>query len=91
MLKSTGWRPGPPLRKLARVGRLVRHKRERHSLGLPRLGPAPANPAQASSFNNQTVRMIVHTSIGGTRVRVELSNAYGTAPLTSARRTSRCA
>src|ERR1700691_850257 len=32
---------------------------------------APANPAQASSFNNQTVRMIVHTSIGGSRVRVE--------------------
>jgi len=43
---------------------------------------APANPAQASSFNNQTVRMIVHTSIGGTRLRVELSNAYGTGPLT---------
>jgi lysophospholipase L1-like esterase len=43
--------------------------------------PAPANPAQASSFNDQTVRMIVHTSIGGSRVRVELSNAYGTAPL----------
>jgi lysophospholipase L1-like esterase len=42
---------------------------------------APANPAQASSFNNQTVRMIVHTSIGGSRVRVELSNAYGTAAL----------
>jgi lysophospholipase L1-like esterase len=42
---------------------------------------APANPAQASSFNDQTVRMIVHTSIGGSRVRVELSNAYGTAAL----------
>ncbi|HEY1758309.1 MAG TPA: SGNH/GDSL hydrolase family protein [Bryobacteraceae bacterium] len=43
--------------------------------------PAGPNPAQASSFNNQTVRMIVRTSIGGSRVRVELSNAYGTAPL----------
>src|SRR5277367_4453221 len=43
--------------------------------------PAPPTPAQASSFNNQTVRMIVHTSIGGSRVRVELSNAYGTAAL----------
>jgi lysophospholipase L1-like esterase len=42
---------------------------------------APANPAQASSFNNQTVRMIVRSSIGGSKVRVELSNAYGTAPL----------
>ncbi len=34
------------------------------------------------SFNNQTVRMIVHTSVGGRRVRVQLSNAYGAAPLT---------
>jgi lysophospholipase L1-like esterase len=33
-------------------------------------------------FNNQTLRQIVHTSIGGSRVRVVLSNAYGTAPLT---------
>jgi lysophospholipase L1-like esterase len=43
--------------------------------------PAPATPAQASSFNNQTVRMVVRTSVGGSRIRVELSNAYGTAPL----------
>jgi lysophospholipase L1-like esterase len=33
-------------------------------------------------FNNQTLRQIVHTSIGGSSVRVVLSNAYGTAPLT---------
>jgi lysophospholipase L1-like esterase len=49
-------------------------------------GAAPAtaatkNLAQPTSFNDQTVRMIVHTSIGGSRARVELSNAYGTAPL----------
>jgi lysophospholipase L1-like esterase len=30
---------------------------------------------------NQTVRMIVHTSIGGHRVRVQLSNAYGASTL----------
>lgn len=33
------------------------------------------------SFNNQTVRMVVHTSIGGSRARIQLSNAHGTAPL----------
>ncbi len=33
------------------------------------------------NFNNQTLRQIVHTSIGGERVRVVLSNAFGTAPL----------
>jgi len=31
---------------------------------------------------NQTIRQIVRTSIGGSRVRVVLSNAFGTAPLT---------
>ena len=29
-------------------------------------------------FNGQTIRQIVHTSLGGDRVRVRLSNAYGT-------------
>jgi lysophospholipase L1-like esterase len=43
---------------------------------------APANaPAPGSNFNNQTVRMVVHTSIGGRRARVQLSNAYGAAAL----------
>ena len=29
------------------------------------------------SFNNQTIRMIAHTSIGGRRLRVELTNPFG--------------
>ncbi len=33
-------------------------------------------------FTNQTLRQIVHISIGGSKVRVVLSNAYGTAPVT---------
>jgi len=33
-------------------------------------------------FTDQTIREIVHTSIAGDRVRVRLSNAFGTAPLT---------
>ena len=32
-------------------------------------------------FTNQTLRQIVHTSVGGSRARVILSNAHGTAPL----------
>lgn len=32
-------------------------------------------------FNNQTIRMIAPVSIGGRRLRVQLSNAYGTTPL----------
>jgi len=37
----------------------------------------PAPP----TIKNQTVRMVVHTSIGGHRVRVQLSNAFGTSAL----------
>jgi len=35
----------------------------------------------AVTFNNQTLRMIVRVSLGGKRVRVRFSNAYGTQPL----------
>jgi lysophospholipase L1-like esterase len=34
-----------------------------------------------SQFQKQTLREVVHTSIGGRRVRVRLSNVFGTAPL----------
>src|SRR5690348_3812255 len=35
-----------------------------------------------NDFNNQSFRMIVHSSLGGDRLRVRLSNAFGTQPLT---------
>lgn len=34
------------------------------------------------SFENQTLRQITHVSLGGNEVRVRISNAYGSAPLT---------
>jgi lysophospholipase L1-like esterase len=37
--------------------------------------------APPATVNNQTLRQIVHTSIGGSRVRVVLSNVFGTAPV----------
>src|SRR4029450_13413825 len=43
---------------------------------------APAAPPAFMHFNNQTLRQIVRTSIGGRRARVVLSNAFGTVPLT---------
>jgi lysophospholipase L1-like esterase len=43
-------------------------------------GPPQAAPAP-TTFNDQTVRMIVRTSLGGRRARVTLSNAYGNGPL----------
>src|SRR5947209_1247929 len=45
---------------------------------------APAVPPVVrppTGFNNQTVRMVARASIGGNRLRVHLSNAFGSAPL----------
>ena len=58
----------------------------------PKQAPPPPPGAQAkggrggqppvpSSLNDQTIRMVVHTSIGGGRVRIELSNAAAAVPL----------
>ncbi len=41
---------------------------------------APA-PAEGAAFSNHTLRMIPRVSIGGSRLRVRLSNAYGIRPL----------
>ena len=42
--------------------------------------PAKAPPT-AQGFSNQTVRMILRTSIGGARVRIKLSNALDSQPV----------
>jgi lysophospholipase L1-like esterase len=41
---------------------------------------APA-PAESGAFNNHTLRMNARVSIGGDRLRVRISNAYGSRPL----------
>lgn len=48
------------------------------------MSPMPANAlpdGENTGFANQTLRETAHISIGGHRVRVRLSNAYGGAPL----------
>ena len=44
---------------------------------------APQRPIQVAvqSFRNQTLRLIVHTSAGGKKVRIKISNAFGGQPL----------
>lgn len=64
---------------------------------MPSACPAPAAPATPPAvpppgvtfapppfvhFTNQTLRQIVRTSVGGSRLRVVLSNTFGSAPLT---------
>jgi lysophospholipase L1-like esterase len=43
---------------------------------------ATAPQSGGSSFSQQTIRQIVHTSISGTIARLQLSNAFGTTALT---------
>src|SRR5262249_7322306 len=43
---------------------------------------APPAPPPLLHFNNQTLRQIVRTTIGGDRLRVVFSNVFGSAPLT---------
>src|SRR5438046_2062851 len=52
-------------------------------VGRPQTPPPPAAPAAAAPppapymhFNNQTLRQIVHTSVGGSRMRVVFSNVF---------------
>jgi lysophospholipase L1-like esterase len=53
----------------------------------PRVDPAPApnQPAGTAQsmihFNNQTLRQIVRISIGGSKLRVAVSNTFGASPL----------
>lgn len=48
------------------------------------VSPAPPGSAGISrvGFGGQTVRMVVRTSVGGGQLRVRLSNAFGTQPVT---------
>lgn len=43
-------------------------------------GPRPSQTVPAIT-GNQTIRMIVHNSIGGSKVRIELTNAFGKSPV----------
>src|SRR5277367_3353125 len=43
--------------------------------------PEPQNALASDDLRDATLRQIVHLSIGGSRLRVHLSNAFGTTPL----------
>ena len=43
--------------------------------------PQPFLPGSLQNFRNQSLRLIVHTSAGGTKIRVKISNTFGDHPL----------
>ena len=48
----------------------------------PMQGTALESSTAYAGFSNQTVRNIIYTSVGGDELRVQVSNTFGTAPLT---------
>src|SRR6185295_14124211 len=54
---------------------------EDHAVASWAAAPVSAAPADANRINNQTVRNVIHLSVGGDKVRVKFSNRYGTAAL----------
>lgn len=43
--------------------------------------PQPFLPGALQTYHNQTLRLIVHTSGGGKKIRIKISNTYGDRPL----------
>lgn len=54
----------------------------RQWIGTWATAPQPFLPGSLRTFHNRTVRLVVHTSAGGTRVRIRISNTFGDVPLT---------
>jgi len=50
-------------------------------LGTWAAAPQPAFPGPLQHYDDHTLRLVVHASVGGERVRIRLSNAYGHVPL----------
>jgi lysophospholipase L1-like esterase len=52
-----------------------------HWIGTWATAEQPARPADAQTFRNRTLRLIVRTSAGGKRLRIKVSNVFGDQPL----------
>lgn len=53
----------------------------RRWIGTWATAPQPFLPRSVLRLRNQTLRLIVHTSAGGTKVRIRISNTFGDRPL----------
>jgi lysophospholipase L1-like esterase len=52
-----------------------------HWVGTWAAAPQQRLGASLQTYRNQTLRLIVHTSVGGKKIRVRISNIYGDQPL----------
>jgi len=65
----------------ATASRVVVNRDGEQWIGTWATAPQPFIPGSLQTFRNQSLRLIVHTSAGGTKVRIKISNTYGDGPL----------
>ena len=64
------------------VSSVSSHKARGQWIGTWATAAQPSLPGKnIQAFRNQSVRLVVHTSVGGKRVRIKISNTYGEQPL----------
>jgi lysophospholipase L1-like esterase len=63
------------------LGFPLRNAAQNHWIGTWAAAPQAAIKGRAQTFHNQTLRLIVHTSVGGKKVRVKIANTFGDQPL----------
>ena len=63
------------------LGLPLRNAAQNHWIGTWAAAPQAAIKGRVQTFHNQTLRLIVHTSVGGKKVRVKIANTFGDQPL----------
>src|SRR5437667_6180474 len=63
------------------AGTTNRARDGQHWIGTWATAPQAAIPGHAQIYRNQTLRLIVHVSAGGRKVRIKISNTFGDQPL----------
>src|SRR3979411_2003751 len=56
-------------------------RQDPHWIGTWATAAQAARPANSQTFRNQTLRLVVHTSASGKKLRIRLSNTFGEQPL----------
>lgn len=60
---------------------VTRNVAQNNWIGTWAAAPQAAPQGQVQTFHNQSLRLIVHTSAGGKKVRIKISNTFGDQPL----------
>jgi len=63
------------------LGFPLRNAAQNHWIGTWAAAPQAAIKGRVQTFHNQTLRLIVHTSVGGKKVRIKIANTFGDQPL----------